>query len=64
MIVARHEVPGSAPPKNSRPAGYGVIRAGGRADSMIFATVSIKASDEQSFSRELQETRAKLCADL
>jgi hypothetical protein len=28
-------VPGSAPPQNSRPVGYGVIRAGVRADSMI-----------------------------
>src|ERR1700726_4634645 len=29
-----------------------------------FATVSIKAGDEQSFSSELQQTIAKLCADL
>src|SRR3984893_9178874 len=35
LIVAWHEVPGSAPPQNSRPVGYGVIRAGVRADSMI-----------------------------
>jgi hypothetical protein len=27
-IVARHEVPGKAPPQESRPVGYGVIRAG------------------------------------
>ena len=26
MIVAWHEVPGTAPPQKSRPAGYGVIR--------------------------------------
>ena len=35
LIVAWHEVPGSTPPQNSRPVGYGVIRAGVRADSMI-----------------------------
>jgi hypothetical protein len=35
LIVAWHEVPGSAPPQNSRPVGYGVIRAGVRADPMI-----------------------------
>src|ERR1700722_12469855 len=35
LIVAWHEVPGSAPPQNSRPVGYGVIRLGVRADSMI-----------------------------
>jgi hypothetical protein len=35
LVVAWHEVPGSAPPQNSRPVGYGVIRAGVRADSMI-----------------------------
>ena len=35
LIVAWHEVSGSAPPQNSRPVGYGVIRAGVRADSMI-----------------------------
>jgi hypothetical protein len=28
MIVARHEVPGIAPPQMSRPVGYGMIRAG------------------------------------
>jgi hypothetical protein len=27
VIVARHEVPGKVPPKESRPVGYGVIRA-------------------------------------
>jgi hypothetical protein len=32
-IVAWHEVPGTAPPHESRPVGYGVIRAGLRADS-------------------------------
>src|SRR5271165_2360109 len=37
-IVAWHEVPGTAPPQKSRPVGYGVIRAGGRADSMIEVT--------------------------
>src|ERR1700722_6325987 len=35
LIVAWHEVPGSTPPQNSRPVGYGVIRAGVRAESMI-----------------------------
>jgi ABC-type sugar transport system ATPase subunit len=29
-IVAWHEVPGTAPPQQSRPVGYGVIRAGER----------------------------------
>ncbi len=28
MIVAWHEVPGTAPPQKSRPVGYGMIRAG------------------------------------
>ena len=28
MIVARHEVPGTTPPKKTRPVGYGMIRAG------------------------------------
>jgi hypothetical protein len=28
MIVAWHEVPGTAPPQKSRPIGYGMIRAG------------------------------------
>jgi hypothetical protein len=28
VIVAWHEVPGKAPPQESRPVGYGVIRAG------------------------------------
>src|ERR1700730_17128842 len=32
-IVAWHEVPGTASPQESRPVGYGVIRAGVRADS-------------------------------
>ena len=32
-IVAWHEVPGTAPPQESRPVGYGVIRAGVRTDS-------------------------------
>jgi hypothetical protein len=31
-IVARHEVPGTAPPKKSRPVGYGLIRACVRTD--------------------------------
>ena len=35
MIVARHEVPGTAPPQKSRPVGYGMIRAGLRTDSKI-----------------------------
>jgi|HubBroStandDraft_6_1064221.scaffolds.fasta_scaffold1748694_2 hypothetical protein len=35
MIVARHEVPGTAPPQKTRPVGYGVIRPGVRTDSMI-----------------------------
>jgi hypothetical protein len=34
MIVAWHEVPGTAPPKRARPVGYGVIGAGVRTDSM------------------------------
>jgi hypothetical protein len=34
-IVARHEVPGKAPPRKNRPVGYGVIRAGVRAGLMI-----------------------------
>jgi hypothetical protein len=33
VIVAWHEVPGTTPPQKSRPVGYGVIRAGMRADS-------------------------------
>src|ERR1700722_19178248 len=37
-IVARHEVPGKAPPQKSRPVGYGMIRAGVRTDSMIGVT--------------------------
>ena len=28
MIVAWHEVPGTAPPQKSRPVGHGLIRAG------------------------------------
>jgi hypothetical protein len=28
MIVAWHEVPGTAPPQKNRPVGYGMIRAG------------------------------------
>ena len=32
-IVAWHEVPGKTPPQESRPVGYGVIRAGVIADS-------------------------------
>ena len=31
-IVARHEVPGTAPPQKSRPVGYGLICAGVRTD--------------------------------
>src|SRR3984893_15734181 len=38
VIVAWHEVPGTAPPQKSRPVGYGVIRAGLRTDSMIGVT--------------------------
>ena len=38
MIVAWHEVPGTAPPQKSRPVGYGLIRAGVRTDSMISVT--------------------------
>ena len=38
LIVARHEVPGTAPPQKSRPVGYGVIRAGVPTDSMIGVT--------------------------
>ena len=34
-IVARHVVPGTAPPQKSRPVGYGLIRAGVRTDLMI-----------------------------
>ena len=37
-IVARREVPGTAPPQKSRPVGYGVIRAGMPTDSMIGVT--------------------------
>ena len=33
MIVARHEVPGTAPPQKSRPVGYGLIHTGVRTDS-------------------------------
>ena len=33
MIVAWHEVPGTAPPQKRRPVGYGMIRAGVRTDS-------------------------------
>ena len=35
MIVAWHEVPGRAPPQKIRPVGYGMIRAGVRADAKI-----------------------------
>ena len=35
MIVAWHEVPGTAPPQKSRPVGYGMIRAGVRVDLKI-----------------------------
>ena len=38
MIVARHDVPGTAPPQKSRPVGYGMIRRGRRTVSMIGAT--------------------------
>ena len=34
-IVARHEVRGKAPPQQSRPVGYGMIRAGVHTDTMI-----------------------------
>jgi hypothetical protein len=43
-IVAWHEVPGTAPPQESRPVGYGVIRAGVRADSRRFRKRSITSS--------------------
>ena len=33
LIVARHEVPGTAPSQKSRPVGYGLIRAGERTNS-------------------------------
>ena len=32
MIVARHDVPGTAPPQKSRPVGYGMTCAGLRTD--------------------------------
>ena len=35
MIVAWHEVPGTAPSHKRRPVGYGMIRAGVRTDSKI-----------------------------
>ena len=35
VIVAWHEVPGTAPPQKSRPVGYGLICAGMPTDSMI-----------------------------
>ncbi len=35
MIVAWHEVPGTAPPQKIRPVGYGMIRAGGCTGSKI-----------------------------
>jgi hypothetical protein len=50
MIVARHEVPGTAPPKKSRPLGYGVIPAGVRTDSMIGVT---KTETRRTFRREI-----------
>jgi hypothetical protein len=37
-IVARHEVPGTAPHQKSRPVGYGLIRADVSTDSMIGVT--------------------------
>jgi hypothetical protein len=37
-IVAWHGVPGTAPPQESRPVGYGLIRAGVGTDSMIGVT--------------------------
>jgi hypothetical protein len=40
MIVAWHEVPGTAPPQQSRPVGYGMIRAGVRTDSKIGGGIS------------------------
>ena len=33
LIVARYEVPGTAPSQKSRPVGYGLIRAGERTNS-------------------------------
>jgi hypothetical protein len=33
-VVAWHEVPGTAPPKKSRPVGYGLIQAGVGTDSI------------------------------
>ena len=35
MIVAWHEVPGTAAIQNSRPVGYGMIRAGERMSEPI-----------------------------
>ena len=35
MIVAWHEVPGTASPQKSRPVGYDMIRAGALTDSKI-----------------------------
>ena len=35
MIVAWHEVPGTAPPQKSRPVGYGMSVPGVRTDSKI-----------------------------
>ena len=40
MIVAWHKVPGSPPSQKSRPVGYGMIRAGVRADSKIGGGIS------------------------
>jgi hypothetical protein len=37
-IVAWHDVPGTAPPYQSRPVGYGLIRARVRTDSMTGVT--------------------------
>jgi hypothetical protein len=38
VIVAWHEVPGTAPPQKTRPVGYGVIPTGVRTDPMIGVT--------------------------
>ena len=43
-IVAWHEVPGTAPPQECRPVGYGLIRAGVRTDSMIIGHEHFKKS--------------------
>ena len=41
-IVAWHEVPGTTPPRKSRPVGYGIIRAGVRTDSTHDTILSVE----------------------